>query len=67
MLENMDKDWIGPVGLVGEDHIKKYMPPPRDDTLIMVYGYKAFVQRVVGVCQNMGYQNILHWHLKTCI
>ena len=59
MIENMDKDWIGPVGFVGEDHVKKYLPPPRDDTLILIYGYKDFVRRAKEACEKIGHGNIM--------
>ena len=59
LLKNFDKDWLGPVGSPTSDHLLKYLPPPRDDTLILIFGHRNFVADTRKLCQEHGHKNIL--------
>lgn len=40
--------WDGPVGYVSAEHIDKYMPAPRDGSLIMICGPSPMVSAIAG-------------------
>ena len=40
--------WAGPVGYVSAEHIEKYMPAPREGTLVMICGPGPMVSAIAG-------------------
>jgi len=48
VLEKPPKGWKGDVGYVTQDMVKKYLPPPSDDNLIMVCGPPPMVEKISG-------------------
>lgn len=38
MLKENKPGWIGPFGNLNSSHIKAYMPPPSDETALMLLG-----------------------------
>lgn len=48
VLEKPPKGWKGSVGYVSKDDIKKYMPAPSDDNLILVCGPPPMMKAISG-------------------
>jgi len=48
VLEKAPKGWTGGVGYVNAEIIKKNMPPPSDDNLILVCGPPPMVEKISG-------------------
>ncbi|CAM6002795.1 unnamed protein product [Sphagnum balticum] len=55
MLHQKQPGWIGPFGPVTETHIRDFMPPPGDDTIILLTGGSKEVAHVLPILKHIGY------------
>lgn len=46
MINNLDEGWTGEVGHFNEDNIKKYMPEPSDEAIILHCGTRSLCREV---------------------
>ena len=62
-VSRTDEEWKGEVGRVDEDMIRKYMPAPSDETVVLVCGPVGFVKMSIHSLKNIGHdaQRILRF------
>jgi len=48
VLENPPDQWSGSIGLINEGIISKFMPPPSDDSMVMVCGPPGMLNAICG-------------------
>ena len=57
MISNKEDGWEGEVGHFNKDNIKKYMPEPADDVLILHCGTKSLCRDIYNkVCYELGHK-----------
>ena len=60
--ENADSGWTGDKGRIDEEMIRKYMPPPSNDTIVLTCGtIEMTTITLVPLLKKMGY-NADHIH-----
>jgi NAD(P)H-flavin reductase len=59
MLSKHEEDWKGEIGHFNEENIKKYMPEPSDDTLILHCGPRSLCREIYQVVlKKLGHKEI---------
>jgi NAD(P)H-flavin reductase len=58
MLESARPGWIGPYGQPNASHLSAFLPPPGEDTALMLLG-GAQIAPVLPILEELGYQHIL--------
>lgn len=66
MLKEPVGGWIGPFGKLNKNHIESYMPPPQDNTALILLGGEKEVGHIRPVLQEMGYKHLVFPFQPTC-
>jgi hypothetical protein len=59
MLKEPAPGWIGPFGRLNQTHIRSFMPPPQDDTALMMLGSSKEVGHMKPILEEMGYEHFM--------
>ena len=64
MLDHPPDGWAGGAGYISQEMLARWMPPPTEETKILVCGPPPMVEAVCGAPKSFTEQGPLKGHLK---